>query len=115
MRFASATASDDARTSLQRSNLNIEEWKLVLKIIEKVRFTKAALPTGGLGAVAVSPPAPAVDPDLIFKRSRSACLPTAAVFEVTEVAELNLLDNAPLSRAPLPTGPCEAGTEVAVD
>ena len=34
---------------------------------------------------------------------------------ITEVAELNLLDNAQLSRAPLPPGPCEAGTEVAVD
>ena len=57
----------------------------------------------------LSPPPPAED--LIFSRSRSACLPTAAVFEVTEVAELNLLDKAPLRRAPLPTGTCDAGTE----
>ena len=81
-------------------------------MIEEKIITKAALPTAGLGAVAVSPPVPAVDPDLIFKHSRSACLSTVAVLDV---AELNLLDNAPISRTPLPTGPCEAGTEVAVD
>ena len=84
-------------------------------MIEEKIITKAALPTAGLGAVAVSPPVPAVDPDLIFKRSRSACLRTAAVLKVTEVAELSLLDNAQISKAPLPPGPCEAGTEVAVD
>ena len=75
----------------------MEISKLLPAIVEKKEYLPRELrklEVRGRGRVAVSPPAPAVNPDLIFKRSRSACLPTAAVLEVAEVAGLNLLDNA---------------------